>query len=405
MSRRTIHRLTAADLRRKIPGTYGDGGGLLLQVSSGKHAVNRSWVFRYTIDGRRREMGLGSTITISLGEARELALQCRKLRLAGVDPIERRKAARATTAAATAKAITFDECADRFVAAHRAGWRSAKHAAQWSSSVARYVSPVIGQLPVGAVDTALVMRVLEPLWQRAPVTGNHVRGRVEQVLDWAIARQYRQGPNPAAWRGHLDKLLPSHRKIRRVVHHPSIPYQSLPEFMVELRKRSGTPARALEFAILTAARSGEVLGLVWDELNFADKVWTVPGERMKSGRAHRVPLSPRCLQILSEMRAIRQGAYVFTGRTGGAPMWANALPHVLKQLGRTGVTVHGFRSAFRDWAGERTNFPREVAEAALAHQIGDSTERAYARGDALDKRRHLMDAWEKYCLRPPPAAW
>jgi integrase len=299
--------------------------------------------------------------------------------------------------------VTFDECADRFIATHRAGWRSAKHAAQWPTTLGKYVSPIVGKLPVGAIDTTLILRILEPLWQRAPETGNRLRGRVEQILDWAIARGYCQGPNPAAWRGHLSKLLPSHRKVRRVVHLAALRYQSIPEFMVELRRRSGTPARALEFAILTAARSGEVLGMTWDELDFIEKLWTIPAGRMKGNRDHRVPLAPRCIEILSVMRAIRQGAYVFPGRTGSAPMWINALPYILRQLGHGDITVHGFRSAFRDWCGERTNFAREVAEAALAHRTGDATELAYRRGDALEKRRRLMDAWAEYCAKPVTA--
>ena len=400
---RTIHRLSGADLRRKTPGMYADGGGLWLQVTTSKDGrqANRSWIFRYTVGNRTREMGLGSLITVGLADARDAALKCRKLRLSGVDPIEQRKAERAAKGAATAKTITFDQCAARYIEAHRAGWRSAKHASQWPATLGKYASPVFGNLPVDRIDTGLVMQVLEPMWAKMPETANRLRGRLESVLDWAIARGYRQKPNPATWRGHLAKLLPSHRRVRRVVHHPAMPYMDVPGFMADLRQRSGTPARALEFLILTASRSAEVLGAQWQEVE--GQVWTVPPSRMKGNREHRVPLMPRCVAIIAEMRAIQQGPYIFPGRHGDAPMWANAFAYLLRQMGHGGITVHGFRSAFRDWAGERTNFPREVAEAALAHQVGTAVERAYRRADALEKRRKLMTAWGEFCGKPVPA--
>jgi integrase len=398
-----MHRLSALAVAKATePGMYGDGGGLWLQVTVSRDGrrQNRSWIFRYSAGERTREMGLGSLNTVSLAEAREAALACRKLRLAGIDPIEQRNTERAGTGSAAAKTLTFEQCAGRYIEAHRAGWRSAKHAAQWPATLGKYVTPVFGRLPVDQVDTALVMRVLEPLWMRAPETGNRLRGRLEQILDWAIAREYRRGPNPAAWRGHLSKLLPSHRKVRRVVHHPAMPFVEVPAFMSELRLRAGVAARALEFLILTAGRSGEVLGAQWQEIDFATAIWIVPPGRMKGNREHRVPLSPRCLAVLQEMHAVRQGPYVFPGRTGDSPMWGMALAYVLRQLGRSEPTVHGFRSSFRDWAGERTAFPREVAEAALAHQTGSAVELAYRRADALEKRRKLMTAWAEFCAKP-----
>jgi integrase len=381
---------------------HADGGGLWLQITlskDGNHR-NRSWIFRYTAGNRTREMGLGSLITVSLAEAREAALQCRKQRLAGIDPIDARNAQRATLAVANVKILTFDECADRYIEAHRAGWRSEKHAAQWPATLGKYASPIFGKLPVDKVDTALVMQMLEPLWARAPETGNRLRGRVEQILDWAIARGYRTGTNPAAWRGHLSKLLPSHRKVRRVVHHPAMPYRDVPEFLADLRQRTGTAPRALELLILTASRSGEVLGMTWGEVDLTEKVWTVPPGRMKGNCEHRVPLSARCIEVLEEMQAVQQGPYVFPGRSGDAPLWGMSFSYLLKSMSRNEVTAHGFRSSFRDWCGEQTNFPREIAEAALAHQIGSAVELAYRRGDALAKRRRLMDAWSDYCGRP-----
>ena len=396
MGRGGMHRLSAvAVAKANQPGMYGDGGGLWLQITiskDGKHR-NRSWIFRYA----GREMGLGSCGTVSLAEAREAALVCRKQRLAGLDPIEVRNAERAAKAASTAKVITFDQCADRYVEANRSGWRSDKHAAQWPATLGQYASPVFGKLPVDQIDTGLVLRVLEP------ESANRLRGRIERVLDWAKARGFRTGENPARWRGHLAQLLPAHRKVRRVVHHPAMPFEDVPAFMVDLRQQSGAPARALEFLILTAGRSGEVRGTQWDEIDFASATWVIPPIRMKGNREHRVPLTPRCIAILEEMKAVRQGPYVFPGRTGDAPLWINALGYVLQQLGRDGVTAHGFRSSFRDWAGERTAFPREVAEQALAHQTGNYVELAYRRADALEKRRKLMAAWSDYCSKPAPA--
>ena len=292
--------------------------------------------------------------------------------------------------------MTFDQCADAYLAAHRAGWRNAKHAAQWSSTLATYVSPIFGNLPVQAIDVALVTKALEPIWTAKPETASRMRGRIESILDWAKVRGYRDGENPARWRGHLDHLLPARAKVSKVRHHAALPYDELAGFMGKLRAQGGTSARALEFAILTAARTGEVIGARWAEIDLPGKTWTIPAERMKAGREHRVPLSAAALAILETQAALTENEFVFPGqqRAGLSDM---ALWMALRAMGRDDLTVHGFRSTFRDWAAERTNFPREVAEGALAHSLTDKVEAAYRRGDLFDKRRRLMTAWADHC--------
>jgi integrase len=394
------HRLSAAALKRNKPGTFADGGGLYLQITGAKGGgVNRSWLFRYKIDkDRDRWMGLGPTHTISLAEAREAALQCRKARLAGVDPITHRDAERAAKAQASAKAIKFAEAADGYLRAKGATWRNGKHAAEWPRSLRKHVFPVLGSLPVAAIDTPLVLKCLRPVWERTPETASRIRGRIEAVLDWCGAAGHREGANPARWGGHLEHLLPSPSKTKPAQHYAAMAVAEVPAFMQALRGQQSTAARALEFGILCANRSGEVFGCRWSEIE--GDVWTIPAERMKSGRKHEVPLSRRALAIIEQMAALRQGELVFPCRDGQKPLGQTALRHVLKQLGRGDVTAHGFRSAFRDFAGDRTNFPREVAEAALAHAVGDKVEAAYRRGTALEKRRKLMEAWAAFCARP-----
>jgi integrase len=398
--RRGIYRLTGSSVRRVEPGLYADGGGLYLQVTEAKGGgVNRSWLFRYKVGkDRDRWMGLGPTHTVSLAEAREHALQCRKARLAGIDPINQREERRAAEVAASAKAITFAEATDSYVRHHAASWRNLKHAAQWPASLRKYVFPTLGSLPVSAIDTPLVLKALRPVWERIPETANRIRGRIEAVLDWCGAAGYRQGENPARWVGLIEHCLPLPSKAKPSVHLAAMACAELAAFMAELRGQQGTAACALEFAILTAARSGEVFGARWSEIE--GHVWTIPAERMKSGREHQVPLSKRAIEIVEQMRAQRSGDLVFPGRDGSKPLGQTGLRHVLKQLGRRDVTAHGFRSAFRDWAGDHTAFPREVAEAALAHVVGDKAEQAYRRGSALEKRRRLMQAWADFCARP-----
>jgi len=391
---RLIGKLTSLSVRQaRRRGLYGDGGGLFLQVSE---SGAKSWVFRFKKADRLRVMGLGPAHTITLAEARDRARECRKLRLDGIDPIEARRAERAQAKLDAAKAVTFAECADAYITAHKAGWRNPKHAAQWPATLATYVNPTFGERPVQAIDTALVTRVMEPIWTKKPETASRVRGRIESILDWATARGYRQGENPARWRGHLENLFPRRSKVRRVEHHAALPYSELSAFMLALRQQEGVAARALEFTILTAARTGEVIGARWEEINIAERLWSVPAERMKAGREHRVPLCGKALEIVEEMRAIG-GNFIFPGGKRGKPLSNMAMTMLLRRMGHGDQTVHGFRSTFRDWAAERTNFPAEVAEMALAHAVTDKVEAAYRRGDLFEKRRALAEAWAKFC--------
>lgn len=398
---RTIGKLTAlAVMQAKDRGYYGDGGGLYLQIST---SGAKSWVFRFKDAGRLREMGLGPLHTIGLADARQRALECRKARLDGRDPILDRKASRLAAKLDAAKAMTFTACAERYIASHKVGWRNAKHAAQWIATLNTYVYPSFGALPVQAVDVGLVLKAIEPIWATKPETASRVRGRIESILDWATARGYRTGENPARWRGHLENLLPSRSKVRRVEHHAALPYPEIAAFVAELRAQEGIAARALEFAILTAARTGEVIGARWGEIETAERLWTIPAERMKGGREHRVPLSDAAVGILEQMQKIRSGDFVFPGGKANRPLSNMALLMTLRRMGRGKLTAHGFRSSFRDWAAERTTFPAEVAEMALAHTVGDKVEAAYRRGDLFGKRRQLVDAWAKFCAAPPAA--
>jgi integrase len=392
---RSINRLSHLKVAAaKKRGLYADGGGLYLQVARGG---SKSWLFRFKMDGRARDMGLGPLNSVSLANAREIATECRQQRLAGLDPIEVRKAAKADARLLAARATTFDAARDAYIAAHEASWRSAKHGRQWRSTLVTYATPVIGGVPVQDVDTPLVLKILEPIWNAKTETASRVRGRIEAILDWAKARGLRMGENPARWRGHLSNLLPKRSKIRRVQHHPALPYAEMPAFMTALRKREGIAPRALEFVILTAARTGEGLGARWHELDLEAGVWTVPAGRMKGEREHRVPLSMRVIAFLKKLAALRYNELVFPGSKRGRPLGDMGLLMVLREMGHERITVHGFRSSFRDWAAETTNFPREVAEAALAHAVGDKVEAAYRRGDLFEKRRELMEAWTRHC--------
>jgi integrase len=340
-------------------------------------------------------MGLGSLSIFGLAEARAKAMECRRLAYEGVDPIEARRAERTKATCNAPKSLIFRECTAQYIDAYRAGWRNAKHAAQWSSTMKAYAEPVIGVLPVQNIDTALVMKILEPLWSKKPETASRLRGRIEAVLDWAAARGYRKGENPAHWRGHLDKLLPARAKVRKVKHHAALPFDELPAFMTVLRSQEGIAARALEFLILTAARSGEVIGAQAAEIK--DKVWTVSADRMKGGKEHRVPLSAPALTVVEKMRADHEGEFVFPGGNRHKSLSSMAMLAVLERMGRSDLTAHGFRSTFRDWAAETTNHPSEVVEMALAHVIDNKVEAAYRRGDLFEKRRLLMSEWAKFC--------
>jgi integrase len=398
-----IHRLSPVKVRNAKSGMHADGGGLYLQVKPGVDGLRRSWIFRYAAAGRERYCGLGSVHTVSLAEAREKARECRQLRLAGIDPIEHRDSALAKQRLDGAKVTTFAEAAATYIATHAAGWRSIKHLEDWQTTIATYAAPTIGALQVKDIDTDLVLRVLQPIWTVKHETASRLRGRIELILDAAKARGLRVGENPARWKGHLQNLLPPVRRVRKVQHFAALPYAEVPAFMAKLRQDETITARALEFLVLTAARFGEVRGVRFDEIDFDAGIWAVPAERTKANRVHRVPLCDRAVEILRKRAEARTGDLIFPGRDLRSPLGQMSLLQVLERLGHKGTTAHGFRSSFRDWAAEHTAFPREFAEVALAHTVGDETERAYQRGDLLEKRRKLMGAWGEYCSRPTPA--
>lgn len=401
---RETGKLTALDAKAaKKRGMLNDGNGLYLAIARNG---TKSWILRYKFGGSKkpRHLGLGPLHTVGLAKARTLAGDARRLLLDGVDPIDAKRRRKAAAKIEAAKSMSFDQCAERYIEAHRAGWRNPKHADQWRATIATYASPVFGALPVSAVDTDLVMRVLEPMWTSKTETAARLRGRIESVLDWAAARKLRpEGANPARWRGHLDKLLPQRSKVAPVKPQPALPYAEIGDFMLKLRARDGVGSTALEFAILTATRSNEVRSAEWKEISMPDALWTIPKERMKSGKEHRVPLSSAALAVLKRMVAIsRGGDLVFPGIKPGVPLSGNTLGKVLSLMGYDPAlaVAHGFRSTFRDWASEQTNFPREVAEMALAHTIDDKVEAAYRRGDLYQKRVLLMKEWSSYCAKP-----
>ena len=396
-------KLSAVEVAKaKGPRVLHDGGGLYLRVS---HTGSKSWVFRFQLDGKRRDMGLGPYPEISLAEARGRATEHRRLRHDGIDPLDAKAAQRQAQRLAVAKGRTFRECAAEFVEKNRAGWRNAKHRQQWENTLATYVYPTLGKLPVAAIDTGLVVQVLDRIWTEKPETASRVRGRIEAVLDAATVRGFRQGPNPAQWKGNLAHILPSRARVRKVVHHAALPFNDMPEFFAALRSRPGMAARALEFTGLTATRTGEVLGARWGEIDLTAKVWTIPGGRMKTGREHRVPLSDPALAVLETVRPLAltsegmpdPAAPVFPGPRRALPMSNMTMLMLLRRMKRDDLTAHGFRSTFSDWAAERTTYPREVIEMALAHTIGNKVEAAYRRGDLFEKRRQLMIAWAQFC--------
>ena len=392
---RTLHRLSAVKVAKlSEPGRYADGGGLYLQVSSFR---TKAWTFRFQLNGKPRLMGLGALHTITLAEAREAARGYRKLIRDGIDPIEQKREKRLQAALEGARGVTFKRCAEQYIEAHKASWRNEKHAAQWPATLETYAFPSIGHLSVAAIDTALVSKILTPIWSQKPETASRVRGRIEAVLDYATAHGYRQGDNPARWRGHFDHILPKRSKVRKVQHHAALPYDQIGAFIGELRKQEGVAARCLEFVILTAARTGEAIGAQWPEIDFDKKVWTVPAERMKTGKPHRVPLSDRVVAILKPLPREKDSPWVFIGGKTGMPLSNMALLQTLRRMGRDDLTTHGFRSTFRDWCAETTNFPHELAEMALAHAVADKVEAAYRRGDMFEKRRQLAKAWATYC--------
>jgi integrase len=400
-------------LRRK-PGVYRCAPGLYLSVrpSSGG-GLRSSWVFRFEktgAGGKRvgRHMGLGSAADFTLAEARERARKARQFLAEGIDPLQAKRDKKATAKLEAAKALTFGAAAKQLVDTHRLSWRSSKHAAQWravfeGSSRASAATAVINDLPVGSIDTGLALKVLEPIWAKTPETASRVRQRCEAVINWASARGFREGPNPFQWKGHLDHLLPQPKKVRSVRHHAALPFVEIAAFMAELRERPGIAARALEFTILTACRTSEAINAVWSEIDLSERTWTIPAERMKAGKPHKVPLCDALITVLEGLPREDGTSFLFLGARKGRPLSNMAMLELLKGM-RPGLTVHGFRSTFRVWTAERTAFPHFVCEAALAHTIPDAVERAYQRSDLFEKRAQLMSAWAKYCASPPAAA-
>jgi integrase len=384
---RKINRLNARSVATEQKrGRHADGGGLYLSISPNG---GRRWVFLYRWHGKPTEIGFGSARDVTLARARDLASQARSKLAGGVNPKDARR---------PSQGATFGECADRLIQAMRPSWRNAKHAGQWEMTLRDYGAP-LRRLPVDKITTDDVLSALKPVWSEKPETGSRLRGRIERVLDAAKAQGLRVGENPARWRGHLDQLLPKRQRLTRG-HHAAMPYAEVPAFVTDLQGRKATAALALGFAILTAARSVEVLGAGWNEFDIDGAVWTVPPRRMKAGREHRVPLSRYALKILKALHEASAGDFVFPGQKPGKPLSTMALDMVLRRMKVDDATVHGFRSAFRDWAAERTNFADEVCEAALAHVIENKAEAAYRRGDLFEKRRKLMEAWAVYCAAP-----
>lgn len=394
-----IHRLKALVVERaKEPGMYADGAGLYLQVARGG---SKSWIFRYRFGGREREMGLGPLHTVSLAEARAAALEARKLKLKGIDPIEAKRSSALDQRLKAARVLSFDEALTAYLKTRAGAWGNAKHSAQWSSTVKTYASPHFGSVPVHRVDTSLVVKALEPIWATKTETASRLRGRIENVLDWATVSGFRSGENPARWKGHLDKILPAKAKVAKVVHHKALPFGEMAAFMEQLGAQSGQAAQALEFAILTATRTQEIIGATWGEIDLETSVWTIPGDRMKADKEHRVPLSPQAAALLRAQRPGTADAPLFEGRRAGKPLSNMAMLETLKRMKRGDLTVHGFRSSFRDWAAEITAYPNEVVEMALAHTVANKVEAAYRRGDLFTKRQALMADWGKYVSAPP----
>lgn len=378
------------------PGKYIDSNGLYLSIA---RSLSKSWIYRYQISGKRREMGLGPCGQVSLKEAREKAGDARKAQNQGLDPKTERDRLKPTT-----DSMTFGQCTEAYISSHENSWRNAKHGSQWRNTLNTYAAPIIGSLPVDQVDTSLVMQIIEPIWKTKTETASRVRGRIESVISWAMVKDYHPGPNPALWRGHIDQLLPNRSKIQPVKHHESMPYNDMQAFMGKLILKDSVSAKALEFTILTSVRTSEVLNSQWREIDFDKKIWTIPAERMKSNREHRVPLSDQAITLLESLPRIND--YLFSVRTASPMSNMAMLSFLKKRMNYPTLTVHGFRSTFRDWVAEVSSFPRELAESALAHVLNDKTEAAYQRGDLLEKRRTMMQAWADYMSvttnDPPP---
>lgn len=387
-----IHKLSARKVATATPGKHEDGGGLRLVVSA-KGA--KKWVLRFTINGKRREMGLGSYPDVGLAEARDKAGECRSLAKSGIDPIQARRTAPSQTP-------TFTTCAARYVRSHRRGWKNPKHARQWVSTLKTYARPEIGTMRVDLIGTDDILKILAPIWNSKTETAKRLQGRIENILDYAAAHKYRDQMNPARWRGHLDKLLPKPSRVKKVTHHPAMPYADVSDFMGELTANDSTSASALRLLVLTATRTSEVLQAQWDEIDLKAALWTIPADRTKTRQEHRVPLSDTAISILEALPRIEGNPYLFPGARQGRPLSNMALLQLMRGMGygvggsRGNYVPHGFRSSFRDWSGEVSNFPRDVAEMALAHVIENKVEAAYRRGDLFEKRRKMMQAWADY---------
>ncbi|MFA7281798.1 MAG: integrase arm-type DNA-binding domain-containing protein [Sterolibacterium sp.] len=391
MAEKSVSKLT------KQPGMHavGDPPGLYLHC----HGAKSSWILRYSsLDGKRRDMGLGSYGDLTLAEARDKARTQRKLILQGIDPIEAKRELKDIRMATKAKRMTFQQCVDGYLDAHGDGWKNPKHRAQWRSTLETYAGPIIGDMNVASVDMERVLAILEPIWKEKTETATRLRGRIESVLDWATVRGYRSGDNPARWKGHLDKLLA--KPSKEVEHLAALPFAEMGAFMADLRKQEGIGAAALEFAILCAARSGEVRGATWAEIDMQGKTWVIPASRMKAKKEHRVPLSDAALAVVKKMQKCQLGELVFPGMKEGRPISDMSMTAVLRRMERRDITAHGFRSTFRDWCSESTAYPRDVCEMALAHAIDSKVEAAYRRGDLLMKRTKLMADWARYCSKP-----
>jgi integrase len=379
----------------KKPGLHHVGDGLYLRITP---QGGRTWVFRYMHQTVAHSMGLGSS---TLADARARVFAARSLLDSNQDPLAMAKADRLANAAALASATTFKQAATEFIASHKSGWKNAKHAAQWTATLESYVYPVFGNVSVAGIDAPMVLKALKPIWSTKNETAQRVRGRIENVLDWAKVHEMRSGENPARWRGGLQHALPARPQASLVRHHPALPYAEIAEFVAALRAKEGTTARCLEFTILTAARTSEAIGARWSEIDLEAAIWTVPASRIKARREHRVPLSPAALALLKAQGKVRVGDFVFAGRRGGRGLSDRPMAALVKRMKRKDITVHGFRSSFRDWAAERTRYPNHVVEMALAHAVGDKVEAAYRRGDLLAKRADLMKDWATFAGQEP----
>ncbi len=397
-----MHKLTARSLDKLIkeasPGLIGDGGGLYLQVGK---TGGLSWLYRFQLNGSRRAMGLGKHPEVSLAQARERAANARKQVADGIDPIEAKEHAQLAAKAAQNKALTFRQCSEEYIDAHRGSWKSSKHAQQWENTLSTYAYPFIGEKPVSAVTTDDVLTILKPIWASKNETASRVRNRIELIIAAAKARKRFEGENPAQWKGHLDKLLAKRKQVAQVEDHAALRYSQLPTFWRSLETAEGMAAKALQFTILTACRTSEVLNAQWSEIDLASALWTIPASRMKARREHKVPLSNAAVAVLERVVRVQDNPFVFPGMKEGRPLSNLAMLMLLRRMDLGHLTVHGFRSSFRDWAAEETAFPNMVAEMALAHTVGSAVEAAYRRGDLLEKRRAMMQAWADYVATQP----